>query len=440
MPINPNIALSVKPAEFESPLNAMAKVYALKNAAQENKLGQMKMDEYQQNLARQNALRTMLSGFTPDMNAAQQVSALQRGGFLPEARSLAESTAKVTTDERAAEKAQLESEAKRLEIRGQVYGSVAANPTPETAQSALLYLLNNKLVDENAAQQAWAQIQANPTPDTIRTMAQNFQRMSLSAKDQLALHFADLGGSIQPISEMTGETVGSGLRKTVSPGEVLSAETARRGQDIAAQTAANRLGLDRDKLGTGEELPPKEKAKREAAFPKISGAYRAATHEIDSLLTDITKLRDHPGLKGVTGLISGRTPNFTGAARAAQTLLDKIMAKGQFRGLQAMREASPTGGALGNVSDKEGDALRAAFGALSQTQDTASFKTGLDTVLSDLRFAKQNIAQTYEDTYSYRGDNAVSNAPSASAPPAAVSGVDHSTMTDAELKIALGIK
>lgn len=63
MPIDPNIALGVKPIQFESPINQMAKMYELQNAAQSNKLNQMKMDEYTRGVAEaeqfKNALRNL---------------------------------------------------------------------------------------------------------------------------------------------------------------------------------------------------------------------------------------------------------------------------------------------------------------------------------------------------------------------------------------------
>lgn len=245
MPIDPRIALGVQPMQLESPVNQMAKVYALQNAAQENQLGQAKLAEYQRQIEDRNALRSTLAGFTPGMSTEAQVSALQRGGHLAEARSLAESKAKVSADERAAEKSALDAEAKRLEIRGQAYGSVAANPTVENARSVLDYLLNNRLVDENGAAQAWKQIQANPTPDNIRSMAQQFQMMSVNAKDQLKVHLADLGGTVQPVSELTGKPVGEALKKTATPGELLTDKRLReKGISAAEHPLLNQAILD----------------------------------------------------------------------------------------------------------------------------------------------------------------------------------------------------
>lgn len=234
MPIDARIPLQgIQP---EPLINTFAKMQSIRGAQQENAMRQAQMDEYQRKLQDQNALRSTLAGFTPDMTAEQQVSALQRGGHLAEARLLAESSAKTAADQRAEEKAALEAEHKRLEIRGQVYGSVAATPTIEAAQSALKYLVDNKLADPANADTVWQQIQANPTPENIRGLAQRFQIMSLNTKDQLEKHYVtqDYGGGERVLGMPkygTGAArvvEGSDVRTTLKPGEAeRDAETRR---------------------------------------------------------------------------------------------------------------------------------------------------------------------------------------------------------------------
>lgn len=65
MPINPSIALSIKPMQFESPINAMTEIMQLKGAQQANALNQMKMDEARRGMEEQNALRAFLPNLTP---------------------------------------------------------------------------------------------------------------------------------------------------------------------------------------------------------------------------------------------------------------------------------------------------------------------------------------------------------------------------------------
>lgn len=65
------------------------------------------------------------------------------------------------------------------------------------------------------------------------------------------------------------------------------------------------------------------------------------------------------------------------AAHDVAKLLDGIKANVAFDKLQQMREASPTGGALGAVSDREMALLQATLGSLEQSQSSQQFKENL---------------------------------------------------------------
>jgi hypothetical protein len=89
-------------------------------------------------------------------------------------------------------------------------------------------------------------------------------------------------------------------------------------------------------------------------------------------------------------------------SRRALTLFNTITAKGGFSELQDMRNASPTGGALGNVSNQEGKQLIDSFGALSRTQNANDLRKSLETARSDLRNLKDRMGEAYDLTYEYR--------------------------------------
>ncbi|MBZ9742357.1 hypothetical protein [Mesorhizobium sp. CO1-1-4] len=76
----------------------------------------------------------------------------------------------------------------------------------------------------------------------------------------------------------------------------------------------------------------------------------------------------------VTGAVPG-TPAFNTSA-----LIDTVKANAGFDKLQAMREASPTGGALGAVSDAENHMLQAAIGNLNTSQNTEQLQYNLKRV------------------------------------------------------------
>jgi hypothetical protein len=151
-----------------------------------------------------------------------------------------------------------------------------------------------------------------------------------------------------------------------------------------------------------EGLTPKEIQTREAKYPQATLAVKTFESKANKLAADLKTLANHPGLSGISGLIYGRTPAVTAAARQAQSLYDSIVARGGFSELQAMRSASPTGGALGNVSEREGQYLRDAFAAISRTQDTPDLKKSLLSASAATIAAKQNTRDAYDMTYDYK--------------------------------------
>jgi len=215
------------------------------------------------------------------------------------------------------------------------------------------------------------------------------------------------------------------VNQTLRAREARAAEGRLAVDEMRARLEERRVGLEQERLGIERmkaspdyqevKLTTKERTVREAAFPKANASFNASINDISTLKRDLEKLKSMPGLDAITGGIEGRLPSVSREATAAQALLDKILAKGQFRSLQQLRDNSPTGGAVGNVSDAEGKALRDSFGALSQTQGDADFREQVNSVIADLDFAERNLKSAFEDTYSYRGVKADST-PAAQAP------------------------
>jgi hypothetical protein len=165
-----------------------------------------------------------------------------------------------------------------------------------------------------------------------------------------------------------------------------------------------------------EGLPPKEIQARESKFPAATSAVKTFESSAEKLATDLERLATHPGLSGISGLVYGRTPAITKDARAAQALYDSIVARGGFQELQNMRASSPTGGALGNVSNQEGQYLRDAFAPINRTQDTTDLSRSLKDAAVAARTSKQRVRDAYDMTYEYKAGASVAPKPSAVAP------------------------
>jgi hypothetical protein len=164
------------------------------------------------------------------------------------------------------------------------------------------------------------------------------------------------------------------------------------------------LAISLKESANAELLTPKEKQKREAAYPQATSAISSFETKADSFVKDIEKLRDSPGLSEITGIAAGRLPGITANGRAAQALYDKIVAKGGFQALQDLRDASKTGGALGNVSNQEGKQLTASFAAIDRRQDAKDVKAALDQAIGDIQGSKTRLREAYDMTYSYKAE------------------------------------
>jgi hypothetical protein len=151
-----------------------------------------------------------------------------------------------------------------------------------------------------------------------------------------------------------------------------------------------------------ESLPPKEIQKREAALPQATSSIKGFESKADKFVADLTALRDDPGLENITGPIFGRTGSVTREGSRAQALYDKIVAKGGFQALQDLRDASKTGGALGNVSNQEGKQLTASFAAIDRRQNAEDVRAAINQAIADIEGSKTRMREAYDSTYSYK--------------------------------------
>jgi hypothetical protein len=173
---------------------------------------------------------------------------------------------------------------------------------------------------------------------------------------------------------------------------------------------------------TTTNLSPKEIQARESKFPQATQAVKTFEAKSTELEKDLIALRDHPGLASITGIVAGRAPGITKEGRAAQVIYDRILARGGFKELQDMRAASPTGGALGNVSNQEGQFLRQAFSGIDRVQDKSDVQKAIDQTIIDLQGSKNRVREAYDMTYDYKGGGAAPPPPPPPPPPPGAGG------------------
>ena len=153
----------------------------------------------------------------------------------------------------------------------------------------------------------------------------------------------------------------------------------------------------------GPNLTPKDIQKREAVLPQARQAVSTVSNTMSIIGETVDRLiANKSGLNGVTGLISGRTPGITDAARKAEADLNQLKNLAFIQGITELRAASKTGAGVGNVSNKEGDRFENLKASLERTQSYDDIVAALKRLKSQSEFTKQSLKEAFDETYSYR--------------------------------------
>lgn len=136
--------------------------------------------------------------------------------------------------------------------------------------------------------------------------------------------------------------------------------------------------------------------KREQTYIKDTSTRDSMFDELTRLGAQAKSLMDHPGLSMATG-VAGKFPNIPGSDAANfDAQLGTLKSQTAFSVLQNMRNNSKTGGALGQVSDKEGQLLQDNLGALDKAQSSKAYKESLKKIVDYTEQAKVRIQKAYD--------------------------------------------
>lgn len=430
--VDPSIAMGFRPVQIESPVNQMRALAELQGAQQQQQMNALRMQELQRGTEQRNALARIHADPNVKIGSAEYLNRVAA-----EAPDLYEPVAA-----RAQQRAELEEKVeerkyKNFDRKFKFYQSIVPNITSgegvyQYIQSAyndpdLKPVLEKIQPLEAALESNLNAFQQNPDDWRLRSsgvpadkLVELAMQKERAKREEARLELEDARvQETQRHQQRMEEISASGVDRQQRQLE----ETRRHNQameGLDARRVSISAAAEERKATQGETpLSNKDIQKREAAYPQATSAIKGFEAKSDSFINDLKALRDHPGLSQITGLIAGRAPAVTKEGRAAQALYDKILAKGGFEALQQMREASKTGGALGNVSNQEGKQLQASFAAIDRRQDAEDVKKALDTAISDVEGARVRMREAYNDTYSYREQRGGgAPAPAAPKPPA----------------------
>ena len=204
-----------------------------------------------------------------------------------------------------------------------------------------------------------------------------------------AEQWKDLGNQVvMPTPGMPG-SVSAAFQKGISP----DAQPWVKGAQVQAQQEAE-LPFIAPKAGAA--ITGKAEAEKGVNYPKVRDQYTSLTRQWDTVDKTIDS-----AINAVSPFTAGAgawVANIPGTPQKdLNEKLSTIRANIGFDKLQSMRENSPTGGALGNVSDHENKLLQAVQGSLDQGQSPAQLKSNLTEIkrlLSEVRADKKKAFAT----------------------------------------------
>jgi hypothetical protein len=386
MPIDPSIPLQAKGVQLESPINQLG----MMNEA-------LKYGEMNRAIGEQNQLNEYLKSGA-DLSSAEGRRGLVNYGKtgLGYAKALNEQDLSAATLKKTTAEAGLKTFELDKNKIDKAITDISNHPDAQSAYADIQKRVQAGELPVDKANFIVQQLKSMPYEKFQMTQVKNL----LNAKDKLTLEE-------QAKHNRTTEGISAGHLDVARKGLTQGTIPAGYRMTSAGQLEAMPGGP------TTTSLAPKELQAREAKYPLATQAVNTFEAKTNQLEKDLITLRDHPGLGSITGIVAGRAPAVTKEGREAQALYDKIVARGGFKELQDMRAASPTGGALGNVSNQEGTQLRQSFAAIDRRQDASSVQKAIGDAISDLQGSKSRVREAYDMTYDYKGSKTPTTPPPA---------------------------
>ena len=200
---------------------------------------------------------------------------------------------------------------------------------------------------------------------------------------------------------------GSGL-STLTQGLVeqgiLTAEEAREIallEQVNPQAAVEEVGKKREASNAAFAFDTDYSRVVTEKTRQLEGFATTALQKIDEIIAVL------PGEGGqltssIASLLERAGPSGN-LAKQLEGLLQPARANVAFNTLQAMREASKTGGALGNVSNVELNLLMGTQGNLGMEQGLLQLRDTLASLVENAQISRANIQQAYAERYAARG-------------------------------------
>jgi hypothetical protein len=271
MPIDPSIALNIKPVQIANPLEQYMQVQQIQQAQNQSRLADLMYGEKEREVSEGARLNDIYKGAVAadgTLDRTKLYSGVASAGLGSRIPGLQKNFAEADAKQADIGKTKAETHAKEVEaahkafdIAGQAFGFVRANPTLDNALAAIDYLGSQPGLYKPELLESWRQ-QVRSDPSKIQVLADQAFRASLAAKDQLPkIDTRNLGGTTDTISvdPVTGAvTVKNSVRNTQSPDNAATVAATRRGQDMTDRRARETNQLTREAQQTQVVIDPNQ--------------------------------------------------------------------------------------------------------------------------------------------------------------------------------------
>lgn len=147
-------------------------------------------------------------------------------------------------------------------------------------------------------------------------------------------------------------------------------------------------------------IAPKNKEQLLIEQPKATEATEYALNTTRNIRNAARRLLDNPNFKeafGKDGVLKSYIPNTEAASAAAEleTLKNQLF----LQGITEMRNASQTGAAVGNVTEKEGSRFENLKASLQQKKKFSDIVSELERLDKEMETTEKRVSNSYNRTY-----------------------------------------
>lgn len=218
---------------------------------------------------------------------------------------------------------------------------------------------------------------------------QALARQIATSNDSGAGVGSDTGGGMTPVYTTPG--------KPAAPGKSSHILTTSEIQDINSKGGNLNPNMTWmiDHNGDYKMVGPAAQLKTSQDAGKRDEQFQILNNGLDRLKSVATDLMNHDGLERATGEMSYFPSIRGGKAKDFENQLEALKSQVIVNVLQMMRQASPTGSAMGRVTNYEAQQLQQDIGALQLSNSPQQMRANLQKVVNFADSMKQQYSRAY---------------------------------------------